>query len=392
MLVSSLIYCTPEYRTLQVDVSVSGGCQNLLVEEAHPQNPPYIVRNHTKDVSVSVSQTNVQEGTVDISPHGSCVWSWPKPVLEQRVMMSFSTPLSEQLIEQEYSLEEIKEHKPFNVGSKQVVVIVSVRGRTKVCHVYSKMNQPGSVARSRRTSVDTISRDAAELLEGREVTVAISFPQVGFALVGNRPDFRLGLLTDIFYISLKNVVIELGQQMSGEQVLQVQIFDFQIDNGNRTTPHPVIFARQADEDPRPQLSLTVKKLGSDVGKNAFRMIQIQQREASVVLDEELVSAAMIFASDMKSTGNKDPDNIDTSQVDYHQTVRGSATELKYSAEEFYCEFLDIGPIKFSVTYASTAGISLAGNNPGAQVVLDVLANVDAAPLKLNALMLQDLGE
>ena len=104
-----------------------------------------------------------------------------------------------------------------------------------------------------------------------------------------------------------------------------------------------------------------------------------------MVDEELVASAMMFVSTLTFLTSTSQQQISD---DYQQSVSTSTTGLKQNAEGFFCEFLDIGPIKLTITYASTAGISLAGNNP----LLDVLANVDAAPLKLNALMLQDLGK
>ena len=390
VLYSSLIYAKPEYDIMQMDVNVGSGCQTLTISAEQLLSPPYLVRNHTEDICVEVSQVNVAEGVLIVSPHESCAWTWPQPVMGQRVVLQFThIQHSADPVVAEYSLEEIKEHKPVHVG-KEVVVIVNVRGRTKICHIYSRTSKPGAVSRSRRASVETLSTDLVELLEGREATVTISFPQVGISLVGDRPDKRLGFLTDIVHASIKELTVELGQQTNGERILVIKTGEFQIDNGNRTTPYPIVFARQEDrlqesESQRPQFCLTVNKCSQSVGKNAYRMIQIVLQEANVVVDEELVASAMMFASALTFLDSTNQQQI---ADDYQQSISTSSTTmLNQNIEEFFCEFLDIGPIKLAITYASTAGISLAGNNP----LLDVLANVDAAPLKLNALMLQDLG-
>ena len=119
VLYSSLIYAKPEYDIMQMDVNVGSGCQTLTISAEQLLSPPYLVRNHTEDICVEVSQVNVAEGVLIVSPHESCAWTWPQPVMGQRVVLQFThIQHSADPVVAEYSLEEIKEHKPVHVGKE----------------------------------------------------------------------------------------------------------------------------------------------------------------------------------------------------------------------------------------------------------------------------------
>jgi hypothetical protein len=388
---SSLVHVKSEYRQLRVDTNVSEGCQNLMIAEIQSVAPPYLIHNHTDDLSIWVTQklddadvVTCDDDKICVLPHQSCTWFWPQPAQQQVAALRFTNCRTQDSVGKDYILEEITEHKPIRVGDKDVIVLTRVRDRTKICHIYSKVNKPRSGDRSRPSADQVLPTGATASLEGREMTLTVSLPQLGLALVGNRPDARLGLLTDIVHVTVANLSVEWGQQTNGEQKLDIIADDVQIDNGNWTTPYPVVFKQLlgTNADHQPHLRLSILKCSEDIGSNAYKMIQIMVQESNIVVDEELVAAALMFVS---SISNQDAGQQSRIEDDYNQSIFSTA-QLETDADTiFYCEFLDIGPIKCAITYASTAGISLAGNNP----LLDALANVDAAPLKLNALMLQD---
>ena len=229
----------------------------------------------------------------------------------------------------------------------------------------------------------------------------LKIPQIGISLVGKRlmgSDWEaLGLNTDILYLSVLDLELKLAQQMNGEQSMELVADWVQVDNGNRTCPFPVAFrASPTEGQHKPLFQFSVVKCAKEMGPNAFRMIQVLLQEADIVVDEELVAALMMFIGEVKFGDEDDLIGGEHHTEDFALSLSsGDRSQQIAKAETIFCEFLQIHPISFHVTYASSAGIdmgelgvsSFLSNNP----LLDILANVDAAPLKLNALMLSDLG-
>ena len=410
LLLCAIIRLDDERIEVTADLVVDGGYQKLTVAPADPLAPAYIIQNHVDHLCAYVSQKEVSdEPELLVGPNQSRAWLWQDPVSEQRATFRLQdTRLGEEAeVEKDYSLDKIKEHKPVTVGAEELVFIVNVRGLTKVCHIYSKRRKPGVThsRTARRNSLDlgqstrTNSAMPKEFIaEVGEMKVSVTFPQIGIALVGQRlmgSDWlALGLNTDIVYLSVMDLEVKLAQQMNGEQSLEVVAEKIQIDNGNRTAPFPVAFRAVPTDGPqKPLFQFSVVKCAKEMGPNAFRMIQVLLQEADVVVDEELVAALMMFSSSVKFGDEDDWDSTQHAD-DFALSITGGSKDSLVKAETIFCEFLQIHPIKLSITYASSAGISMEelgvssflSNNP----LLDVLANVDAAPLRLNALVLQDL--
>lgn len=207
----------------------------------------------------------------------------------------------------------------------------------------------------------------------------------------------LGLNTDILYLSVLDLELRLAQQMNGEQSMELVADWVQVDNGNRTSPFPVAFRPSPTDGVRKALfQFSVVKCAKEMGPNAFRMIQVLLQEADILVDEELVASLMMFIGEVKFGAEDEAAGAEHTAQDFELSLSaGDKSKQAVKAETIFCEFLQIHPISFHVTYASSAGIdmgelgvsSFLTNNP----LLDILANVDAAPLKLNALMLSDLG-
>lgn len=229
----------------------------------------------------------------------------------------------------------------------------------------------------------------------------IKVPQIGISLVGKRlmgNDWQaLGLNTDILYLSVLDLELKLKQQMNGEQSMEVVADWVQVDNGNRTSPFPVAFRPSpTDQAHKALFQFSVVKCAKEMGPNAWRMIQVLLQEADILVDEELVASLMMFIGEVKFGVEDAAVGSGHAEEDFELSISsGDKTKQAVKAETIFCEFLQIHPISFHVTYASSAGIdmgvlgvsSFLSKNP----LLDILANVDAAPLKLNALMLSDLG-
>lgn len=407
LLLCSLVPMTGETTQVTADTVVDGGSQKLTVCAADPLAPAYIIQNHVDNLCAWVSQKDSISGyEMMIGPNQSKSWVWPEPVGACRVNFRLKDTRPEKQgveIEKDYGLDKIKEHKPLIIGDHELVFISNVRGLTKVTHIYSRRRKPGaSHARTaRRNSVDLTNGAGGEGFNANELgemKLELKIPQIGISLVGKRlmgSDWEaLGLNTDIIYLSVLDLELRLAQQMNGEQSMELIADWIQVDNGNRTCPFPVAFRATPTDGPHKALfQFSVVKCAKEMGPNAFRMIQVLLQEADVVLDEELVAALMMFASAVKF-GDEDAESAELHTEDFALSVSSNESSAIVKAETIFCEFLQIHPISFHITYASSAGIdmgelgvsSFLSNNP----LLDVLANVDAAPLKLNALMLSDL--
>ena len=394
------------------DLTVNGGSQKLTVALADPLAPAYMIQNHVDSICVWVSQKDSADGwEMMVGPNQSKSWMWPAPVGAKRVNFRIrDTRPGKQGVEiqKDYGLDKIKEHKPLTIGDQELVFISVVRGLTKVTHIYTKMRKPGaSRARTmRRNSIDLTNGAAPPEMQGQlaelgEMKLEIKVPQIGISLVGKRlmgNDWQaLGLNTDILYLSVLDLELKLKQQMNGEQSMEVVADWVQVDNGNRTSPFPVAFRPSpTDQAHKALFQFSVVKCAKEMGPNAWRMIQVLLQEADILVDEELVASLMMFIGEVKFGVEDDAVGSGHAEEDFELSISsGDKTKQAVKAETIFCEFLQIHPISFHVTYASSAGIdmgvlgvsSFLSKNP----LLDILANVDAAPLKLNALMLSDLG-
>jgi hypothetical protein len=413
LLLCAVIPMKNDQVEVTADLIVDGGSQKLTVAAADPLAPAYVIQNHVDSVRVWVSQKDSSSDyEMEVGPNQSKAWVWPEPVGAERVYFRLrDTRLGKEdmEIQKDYGLDKIKEHKPLVLGDQELVFISNVRGLTKVTHIYSRRRKPGvSHARTaRRNSLDlTNGAVPAEMqgqggLETGEMKLELKIPQIGISLVGKRlmgSDWEaLGLNTDILYLSVLDLELKLAQQMNGEQSMELVADWVQVDNGNRTCPFPVAFrASPTEGQHKPLFQFSVVKCAKEMGPNAFRMIQVLLQEADIVVDEELVAALMMFIGEVKFGDEDDLIGGEHHTEDFALSLSaGDRSQQIAKAETIFCEFLQIHPISFHVTYASSAGIdmgelgvsSFLSNNP----LLDILANVDAAPLKLNALMLSDLG-
>lgn len=412
LLLSALIPMKSDQVEVTADLVVNGGSQKLTVARADVLSPAYLIQNHVDGICLWASQKDSKDKwEMMVGPNQSRAWVWPDPVGAKRVNFRIrDTRPGKQGVEmqKDYGLDKIKEHKPLIVGDQELVFISNVRGLTKVMHIYTRMRKPGT-SRSRtgrRNSLDLTNGATPPEMHGQstevgEMKLEVKIPQIGISLVGKRllgSDWQaLGLNTDILYLSVLDLELKLAQQMNGEQSMEVVADWVQVDNGNRTSPFPVAFRPSPSDGVHKALfQFSVVKCAKEMGPNAFRMIQLLLQEADILVDEELVASLMMFIGEVKFGGDDDAVVGQHTDEDFELTISaGDKSKQVVKAETIFCEFLQIHPISFHVTYASSSGIdmgelgvsSFLSNNP----LLDILANVDAAPLKLNALMLSDLG-
>jgi hypothetical protein len=402
----------PDSVEVTADLAVNGGSQKLTVAPADVLAPAYLIQNHVDGICVWASQKDSKDKwEMMVGPNQSKAWLWPDPVGAKRVNFRIqdARPGKEGVeLQKDYGLDKIKEHKPLVVGDQELVFISNVRGLTKVTHIYTRMRKPGAsrVRTARRNSLDLTNGAAPPEMQGPtteigEMKLEVKAPQIGISLVGKRllgSDWQaLGLNTDILYLSVLDLDLKLAQQMNGEQSMEVVADWVQVDNGNRTSPFPVAFRPSPSDGVHKALfQFSVVKCAKEMGPNAFRMIQVLLQEADVLVDEELVASLMMFIGEVKFGDDDDAAGRHHAEEDFELTISaGDKSKQVVKAETIFCEFLQIHPISFHVTYGSSSGIdmgelgvsSFLSNNP----LMDILANVDAAPLKLNALMLSDLG-
>jgi hypothetical protein len=112
--------------------------------------------------------------------------------------------------------------------------------------------------------------------QSRSIQIRVTVDQMGLALIGSRPDPRLGLLNDVMYLAITSLTLDLSQSKDGEQTVVLTVDRFQIDNGNRTTPYPVVFRIVENEqsEGKPLLQFSAIKCSKEMGPNSYRMIQV----------------------------------------------------------------------------------------------------------------------
>lgn len=230
----------------------------------------------------------------------------------------------------------------------------------------------------------------------RQIQLKLQIDQMGFALIGARPDSRLGLLNDVLYLGVTDLTLDLSQSKDGEHTIVLTVdrsattlpslpltrlgsshcdlvrpgsehnsivigSRFQIDNGNRTTPYPVVFRIIQTEQSigKPLLQFSAIKCGKEMGANSYRMIQLLLLEADVVVDEELVAAVFMFGGSLRWKKNR---SNTLGMDDLVLSVGGNDAGVKLiAAQSFFCEFLQIHPIKMAITYASSVRPCRAGS-------------------------------
>ncbi|KNC49059.1 vacuolar protein sorting-associated protein 13C [Thecamonas trahens ATCC 50062] len=348
-----------------------------------------------------------------------------------RVKAKIKARLKAQRGVKSYNLSRFKHYKPYKIGSglPRAVVDIFPDGPTRVFRVMDKGSKLAALSAAVRApdfddeteyeesvasssvvgSGDVAALRPEEQEEVMSFGVTADIAGVAVSVVDAQP-------TEILYFGLESIAANYSVSNMYER-LEVLVANVQLDNALGLAQYPVVLGPRLDKlGEKPVVTLGYTKSVKYPDIQYYHQASFLLQEMNLMVEEAWLSRVLAFVSTLPEaptppTGEGDGDSGPGPMSVSQAFIAAAAEEVgveQSGAALFYFQTLLLNPIKINVTYSSSAlgddeGSSSdgAGNGNddevgGSMSVLHALgftfANVDAAPLKFNLLMLEHVFE
>jgi hypothetical protein len=341
----------PEF--VRVAVNETDASCIVSFNEADALQPPFRIVNHM-DQPLGIYQKGVD--TVDtIKPGAAAPFSWDEP-LRPHVMCVRAGDGA--VVEVE--IDRVGDFDPLDMGRDRVLrPEVVADGPTRVVHLH--MAGAGSVAAQQRSEVD---------LARPQLLVGVELAGLGVSVVDSRP-------REILYLSLRRLRADVTLT-AADRKIKVEVGDMQIDNQLAGSQFPVLLAMTPKDVQRATLEFCVVQSTEHTSIDFFRYAALLVQELDIRVEADCVMALVSLVRGVWD--------------DVMPLVKMLQREDDESAvRRVYFELLHLHPFIVHLTFASGAALN---EDPSVSGMLKTigftLANIDNAPLKLNALALEHM--
>ena len=233
------------------------------------------------------------------------------------------------------------------------------------------------------------SRGPARESPATHSSLAVSFASIGVSLIDSTP-------RELLYFSISDVAFSAAADDSrGTVTLSVR--SLQIDNQLPSAVFPVLLRpgwtddESACQPPPPAVEMRLQLDLANPGLRFFESVSLRVQTIQLMVDTLLVRTLLLYVYEVHA----DLIQVLSRLLSALQLERGSAPKR---ADKVYMHWLNIQPLRVLVSCRSVAGgvgleTFLQGAPEGAVGILNsvgaLLSNVDRAPIKLKALVLEN---
>eukprot|EP00954_Amorphochlora_amoebiformis_P005868 462317-Amorphochlora_amoeboformis.AAC.1 len=237
-------------------------------------------------------------------------------------------------------------------------------------------------------------------------SLTLALPEVGLSIIDETPQ-------EVFYLSMQWLVASVSSAPAGSSV-ELSLFTLQFDRLDPEAEFPVIFAPKAAAPekrlPFIQLAISQASLKPGVPLNMYRYFSILMQEFDVKIEEAVIMRAVNCGSSLLQTaqeatgssedakrfhvwryGAVDPAIINKRILYDYTTVQ---TPPQSGSKKMFFRLLQLQPIAVNLSFQLCAQAESGSEAPNPIRALGKLAgavigNIDAAPLRLNALTIEN---
>jgi len=272
------------------------------------------------------------------------------------------------------------------------------------------INKTSSTLGADAYAADTFTKEDLQMVERGRVELTLELAQIGVSLIDASPQ-------ELCFVSIDGVVLNYTDSVF-EQTIEVRVRDVQADNQMIGAPEAVLL-RQARFDPSSDVIHFTGVRSQQHTKILFiRYMSILLRELEINVDELFGVAAVNLLqryaapssapyTNTASRANKPHESAQSAVASRPPLAAYSSANREWSASTdtsgvVYIQLLHINPVRVYVSFKTAGGMwraaaekshtaTLSGPSIGATLLtaVSVGANVDHAPLKLNALLLKN---
>ena len=275
-----------------------------------------------------------------------------------------------------------------NVIADGPIMVLSIKDYEEGKSIY----RPASVESS------VVSGSADDFFDVKDVeAIAQSSFKIDFDSVG--VSFIDSSLQELLYVSLKSISLNYTiyniMTSYGISIGWIQIDNQLFQAAEPILLYPAVVKKNSAEDeqkhPLMQLAL-IRSKEKDYGVDYYKYAALLLQEINIDMDEEVLLSILDFL-DISGIFPPDREEELTGEQFYIPKYQ-SASSME---SLMYFEFLQIHPIKLNISFARTEGGKLLSNSTSsstpisfiAEILTMAIGNVSDAPIKLNALILED---
>ncbi|GAA94842.1 hypothetical protein E5Q_01496 [Mixia osmundae IAM 14324] len=375
---------------------------------------PFVVRNSSKyPFSVSQSQEDFRDRqearklppakSYRVEPGQTLQYAWDVPSASDK-LLRLEISGKDRLL----NIMEIGALLPFRfpISNRSHAVVsldVKAEGPTQALiisdyaeqdSVYTQQVRPGSLSRQNSTtSVNQVDFEARDVQVRTTLTVKIQMEGLGISLV-NRS------MSELLYASFRGFELNYSDS-STNQAVNLSVKWIQIDNQLFGGVFPILLypavipkdGRELELRPSFQASVILLK-DSEHGVTYFKYASLLLQEMSIEVDEDFLFALLDFSKLEGASWQKDPPSILT---DESGTLAEPAEVA--GAGDVYFESLHLQPMQLDISFMRTETVNseqkvFASNRNPVTFFLNALTmalgNVNDAPIRLNALMIENV--
>ncbi|KAI1310241.1 hypothetical protein EDD11_003857 [Mortierella claussenii] len=371
------------------------------------QNSP--ARSESSTASTA-SFSSLSAKTYKLKAGETMAYSWDLPHMNEKALV-----LSANGLEREVSLQEIGSLKPFEFPAGDANSILSIdviaEGRTQVL-VLADYDSKQSLFKKRSSSQLTITdRDDSDKDSNKDLTkdgfevidmdtvVTFSFQVrlegIGISILNQR-------MQELIYLSMTD--LEIGYTDSNMyQTVKVLVKWLQIDNQLYGGSSPIILCpTQTPKDSKdaavhPTLHSTLMRVKDDThGVVYIKYFSALLQELTVAMDEDFLYTLLEFSKFNVPGWTEDTSKVQLCDESL-DLPEPTATE---DENQLFFEMLQLHPMKVNLSFMRSDRVNIdeaqqktSSHNPIMyifNVLTMAIGNIDAAPIKLNALVLKDV--
>ena len=241
---------------------------------------------------------------------------------------------------------------------------------------------------------------AKPLIDRESMEVRLAVDHVGLSLVDSA-NAGGGGASEVLYISIEGVVVSLTDSIA-TSAIELSVQAMQVDHQSSiVTAGPdaeaIVFGPSEDAiasgKPFIHIGLSRTKTAADYPVQVFKYATVLVQEIEVTIDESLIWQLLSVVNDILPRLVSEPDPTQYMLLDKRNMYHA---EGHSSAAQFYFSLLHIQPLQLYLTFRANPDLRVGSEamafNP-IQAVFNaasgVLGSIDAAPVCLNSLIVQD---
>jgi hypothetical protein len=412
----------PTTHILTVTIQEETGTVFVIIEQ--PSKPPYLIDNRLND-NIYIAQSGVNKYWL-MEGQSKTAYAWDNYNGDQKLLLKLenTSPMNVD-INKVTNPKDKDANTPFRIGNRTIFMQVIARGPTRVLRLSEQANvskdmvrmntirmmdpRPSTTLERMDPYANSLSptsppspraekRLRTEYLQPQEEETANEHNEefnfvlgaflagVGISLIENKTP------KEVAFIYLENLLFRY-ETTDRNQFIEAKLGRLQIDNQNLNPVFPVLFTnRQKLEVPFLHVSIT-RSIVNDKKLDLFPYFSVNMQEASLKVDYAFIEEFTELVSELIPAGD-DEQKDDAEAVLKNDDALNPNIEPK-DASKFYFDKFELHPVKIDVSFRYNSRSEekeiQSRHNPFKLLLETVgftLANIDDAPIRLNALILE----